>query len=155
MKTVFIQTDWYSRYCHLDGIKSWIEIPTFNVHVFINVSPFRMPTLLLLEIWGKIQMKWHQFPVDVFKVSLNMPFLLSELLLWCSQSQSKSLMPFGAAYQLLPELDPLLIEETAGTCPGDSQPSSASLSCLLTVVWGDIKTHQQVKQWGSWLLTLI
>lgn len=56
-------------------------------------------------------------------------------------------MPFGALYQLPPEPDSLLIEKSTGICPGDRQPSLASLSCFLTVVWGDIKTYQQIMQW--------
>lgn len=73
---------------------------------------------------------------------MNMQFLLSELLLQWPQSLSKSLPAFSAVCQLQ-MLDPPLTEETAATCPGDSQPSPANPSCLPTVMWEDIKTLDQ------------
>lgn len=73
---------------------------------------------------------------------MNTQFLLSELLLQWPQSLIKSLPAFSAVCQLQ-MLDPPLTEETAAACPGDSQPSPANPSCLLRVMWEDIKLLDQ------------
>lgn len=85
-------------------------------------------------------MKWHQTPADVSKVSMNMPFLLLEVLLWYPQSQEKCPLLFGC----------VSAPSRAGSTPaggGQGTPTPSHSELPPCPGWGDTNTHQQVQQW--------
>lgn len=90
-------------------------------------------------------MKWHQTPADVSKVSMNMPFLLLEVLLWYPQSQEKCPLVFWLCISSFQGWIHSCWRRLWTHVLGTPTPSHSELPPCPG--WGDTNTHQQVQQW--------